>query len=76
LHVVLKAFPTLTEAQIARGALRAAGFEAEVLDEHVGRVLAVDLIGGFRLVVPEGEERRARTLLDEIANPPSEPGAE
>jgi hypothetical protein len=66
-RAVLKAFPTLTEAQIACGALRAAGFDADVLDEFVGRVLSVDLIGGFRLVVPEDQARRARALLDEIA---------
>ena len=67
MRAVLKAFPTLTEAQIACGALRAAGFEAEVLDEYVGRVLSVDLMGGFRLVVPEEQERAARALLDQIA---------
>ena len=67
MRAVLKAFPTLTEAQIACGALRAAGFDADVLDEFVGRVLSVDLIGGFRLVVPEDQARRARALLDEIA---------
>ncbi len=66
MSAVLKAFPTLTEAQIACGALRAAGFDAEVLDQYVGRVLSVDLIGGFRLVVPEHEERAAKALLDEI----------
>ena len=66
MRAVLKAFPTLTEAQIACGALRAAGFDADVLDEHVGRVLAVDLIGGFRLVVPEEQEHAAKAVLDEI----------
>ena len=64
---VVTAFPTLIEAQIACGALRAAGFDAEVLDENFGRVLAVDLLGGFRITVQAGEYGEAKSFLEAIA---------
>ena len=66
-RAVVATFPTLSEAQIACSALKAAGFDAAVLDEHVGTVLAVDLVGGFRLVTPEAELDDAEALLEQIA---------
>jgi len=63
---VVAAYPSLTEAQIACGALRAAGLRADVLDQNFGGVMPTDLLGGFRLVVPEDERVRAKAVLAQI----------
>ncbi len=63
---VVAAFPSLSEAQIACGALRAAGFDAQLFDENFGRVLAIDLVGGFRVVAPDRERIAAQRLLAEL----------
>ena len=63
---VVAALPGLIEAQIACGALRAAGFEAQLFDENFGGTLPTDLIGGFRIVVPDRQQAAARQLLAEF----------
>jgi 3-hydroxyacyl-CoA dehydrogenase len=64
---VVAAFPGLMEAQIASGALRAAGFDVLLFDENFGCMLPTDLIGGFRLVVPEEQLGAARSFLAAVA---------
>ncbi len=66
-------FTDLTEAQIAAGALRSAGFAAEVQDANLGTVdfLLQRAMGGFRLVTPAGEHAEASAFLAELqANAP------
>ncbi len=65
--VVVADFTSLTEAQIACGALRAEGLDAEVLDQNFGSVMPTGLVGRFRLVVPDDEAAGAKRLLAEIA---------
>lgn len=68
---VVAALPSLMEAQIACGALQAAGFDAQVFDQAFGGVISTDLIGGFRIVVPIAEAREAEAFLREVgASPP------
>lgn len=63
---VVATFPTLAEAKIVCSALRSAGFEAEVLDAHFGSVLSADLVGGFRITVPDEEAEEAEAFLEEV----------
>ncbi len=63
---VVDEFPSLMEAQIACGALRAAGFDAQVFDQALGALIPSGAVGPFRVVVPEGEHRPAVALLDGI----------
>jgi len=63
---VVAAFPSLIEAQIACGALRAAGLDAQVLDEAFGAVMPTGLLGGHRVVVAEEDLARAKILLASI----------
>ena len=57
--------PTLAEAQIAAGALRAAGVDAEVFDANFGGVEApvIESLGGFRIMAPEDQAADARQIL-------------
>ena len=61
-------FASLIEAQIAAGALRSAGFQAEVYDADLGSVnfFMHQAIGGFRLMMPQAEQQEARALLSAI----------
>jgi len=54
---VVSRFSTLVEAEVACGALRSAGFHAEVFDHFFGTMRWIEQIalGGYRLVVP-GQE--------------------
>jgi hypothetical protein len=65
---VVARLSTLVEAEVACGALRAAGFRAEVFDLAVGTVywLYQTAIGGFRIVVPERELENAVAYLVEV----------
>jgi len=69
---VVAAFPGLMEAQIACGALRAAGFDAELFDQNFGGMLPTDLIGGFRIMAPEDQAPVAKAFLAELrmSDPP------
>ncbi len=69
---IVDEFPSLMEAQIACGALRAAGFDAQVFDQALGALIPTGAVGPFRVVVPEDEHRSAQALLDEIRDQPEE----
>jgi hypothetical protein len=75
---VVAVFVDLQEAQIAAGALRAAGLAAEVFDGQLGAVywIAQSALGGYRVVVPQAEAADALALLQQIrdtAPPAGEP---
>ena len=72
---VIARFSTLTEAQVACGALRSAGFHAEVFDQSFGTMVWTDqvAIGGFRVVAPEGELADAVAYLKQAENEAPEP---
>ncbi len=61
-------FASLSEAHVAAGALRAAGFDAQVFDDHFGTMVWMEqlAIGGFRIVVPVEERADARAFLREV----------
>jgi hypothetical protein len=57
--------PSYVEAQIAAGALRAAGIDAQVFDGAFGQVEApvIEALGGFRIMAPEAQLASAKELL-------------
>ena len=57
--------PNLAEAQIAAGALRSAGIEAQVFDVSFGGMEApvIEGLGGYRIMAPESEVAAARDVL-------------
>jgi hypothetical protein len=65
---VVTRIPTLAEAQIAAGALRASGIDAEVFDANFGQVESpvIEQLGGFRVMAPGAQARAAREMLDAI----------
>jgi hypothetical protein len=69
--------PNLMEAQIAAGALRSAGFAAEVFDQGFGAMEApvIESLGGYRVMAPAEQVAEARATLKALrANPvPREP---
>jgi hypothetical protein len=67
--------PTLAEAQIAAGALRAGGFDAEVFDANFGQVESpvIEQLGGFRIMAPAGQAGAAREMLNAIRSQPRPP---
>jgi Putative prokaryotic signal transducing protein len=56
---------SLPEAQIAAGALRSAGIDAEVFDSIFGGMEApvIEGLGGYRLMAPETQAVEARKIL-------------
>ena len=60
---IVATFPSLMEAEIACGALRASGFDARVLDVFLG---ALDPISGYRVAVPDDQCSGAQAALDQI----------
>ena len=66
---VAATFASLSEAQIAAGALRASGFEALVFDDNFGTMMWMDqvAIGGFRVIVPEAEQAESAAFLRAVA---------
>ena len=65
---VVATYSSLPEAYIAAGALRAAGFDAEVFDGNFGSVVWMDqvAIGGFRVVAPQNDQTLAASVLEAI----------
>jgi hypothetical protein len=64
--------PNLVEAQIAAGALRSAGINAQVFDGSFGAIEApvIEGLGGYRIMAPEAEVAAARDVLKALkANP-------
>ncbi|HUO11229.1 MAG TPA: DUF2007 domain-containing protein [Caulobacteraceae bacterium] len=70
--------PSLMEAQIAAGALRAAGVRAEVFDATFGGMEApvIEGLGGYRIMAPEEQLTEARQLLLAIKASPGLPTPE
>ncbi|HEY3797034.1 MAG TPA: DUF2007 domain-containing protein [Caulobacteraceae bacterium] len=69
---IVTRIPSLSEAQIAAGALRSAGIAAEVFDANFGRMEApvIESLGGYRIMAPEQEVADARNVLSLLrANP-------
>ena len=66
---VAATFSSLSEAQIAAGALRASGFDAQVFDDNFGTMMWMDqvAIGGFRVIVPEAEQADSAAFLRDVA---------
>jgi hypothetical protein len=64
--------PSLVEAQIAAGALRSAGIRAEVFDASFGGMEApvIEMLGGYRIMAPEGQAAEARQLLKALRASP------
>jgi hypothetical protein len=62
---IVTRIPSLMEAQIAAGALRAAGIDAQVFDGAFGAMEApvIEQLGGFRIMAPEEQIAAARDTL-------------
>ena len=70
---LVERIPTLAEAQIAAGALRSGGIDAEVFDANFGQIEApvIESLGGFRLMAPAAQTALAREMLRTLrAGPP------
>ena len=70
--VVVARMPTLVEAHIASGALRSAGFNAQVFDANFGGMEApvIEGLGGYRIMAPESEVAAARETLRALRSNP------
>ena len=57
--------PSLVEAQIAVGALRSAGIDAQLFDAAFGAIESpvIESLGGFRVMAPEAQVADARETL-------------
>ena len=62
---IVTRIPTLVEAQIAVGALRSAGIDAQLFDGAFGAIESpvIEALGGFRIMAPEGQVDDARDAL-------------
>ena len=62
---VVTRIPNLAEAQIAVGALRSGGIDAELFDGNFGTTEApvIEGLGGFRIMAPEHQVADAREVL-------------
>ena len=65
---VVRTYSHAMEAQMARGALQAAGIDAQIADEHLVTQdwLLSNAVGGVRLQVPEADLESARRIIAEI----------
>jgi hypothetical protein len=61
--VTVRIFAAPWAAQLARARLEAAGIEAVVADEHLGRMFTLNTVGGARLQVREGDVAAAIDVL-------------
>lgn len=65
--VTVRIFAAPWAAQLARARLEAAGIEAVVADEHLGRMFTLNTVGGARLQVREEDAAAAVDLLSREA---------
>ena len=65
--VTVRIFAAPWAAQLARARLEAAGIEAVVADEHLGRMFTLNTVGGARLQVREEDAAAALDLLSREA---------
>jgi hypothetical protein len=72
---VITRIPRLVEAQIAVGALRAAGIDAELFDGNFGTMESpvIEGLGGYRLMAPEEQIAAARETLKALRSGPGLP---
>ncbi len=75
---VLARFHTQSDAQVAASALRSAGLNALVFDEHYGGVdwVAQSALGGYRVMLPTEDLADGRAILAVAAECPPDPDAE
>ena len=69
---IVTRIPSYVEAQIATGALRSGGIDAQVFDGAFGQIEApvIESLGGFRIMAPEDQVAAARDILKMLrANP-------
>jgi len=57
------AYPTLSEAELAQGALAAAAIASEIAADDAGGAYPFDLSGGARLLVDEADAADAAAFL-------------
>jgi len=57
------AYPTRSEAELAQGALAAAGIRSEIAADDAGGAYPFDLSGGARLLVDEADAADAAAFL-------------
>jgi hypothetical protein len=62
---VVTRIPNYMEAQIAVGALRSGGIDAQLFDGNFGQVESpvIESLGGFRIMAPEEQIAEARDVL-------------
>jgi len=65
--ITVRIFAAPWAAQLARARLEAAGIEAVVADEHLGRMFTLNTVGGARLQVREGDVAAAIDVLSRQA---------
>ncbi len=64
----VRTFSNLTEAELAKGLLDAAGIESFLFDENVGRIYWTNAIGGIKLRVDVANAEEADRILSENAS--------
>ena len=69
---VVTRIPSYVEAQIAVGALRSGGIDAQLFDGNFGQVESpvIESLGGFRIMAPEHQLADAREVLAAIRASP------
>jgi hypothetical protein len=69
---VVTRIPSYMEAQIAVGALRSGGIDAQLFDGNFGQVEApvIESLGGFRIMAPEDQIAAARDVLKALRASP------
>lgn len=72
---IVTRIPSLMEAQIAVGALRAAGIDAQLFDGNFGAMESpvIESLGGFRVMAPEAQVDVARDTLKALRSAPRLP---
>ena len=69
---IVTRIPSLAEAQIAVGALRSGGIDAQLFDGAFGTMESpvIEGLGGFRIMAPEDQVIAARDMLKELRAAP------
>jgi hypothetical protein len=61
--IVVGAYPTRTDAELAQATLEAEGIPSVVASDDAGGAYPFDLSGGARLLVAEADAERAQAIL-------------
>jgi hypothetical protein len=69
---IVTRIPSLSEAQIAVGALRSGGIDAQLFDGNFGAMESpvIEGLGGFRIMAPEDQVAAARDVLKALRASP------